>query len=116
MNGQRSIKLQDSSRTEAPNSKHQAPDKNQTPSTKTTEERDLGFGSWSFSGAWRLEFGASYFHPPFFITSFTLTSLPPSRLLSSAASINARISIVSSGFTGATPDLKNSIMARTSGT
>src|SRR5690606_263171 len=43
------------------------------------------------------------------------TSAPPRRLLSSAASMNANNSTVSSGGTGATPVLKTSMLATTSG-
>jgi hypothetical protein len=40
---------------EAPNSKHQAPEKLQTPIKAWAF---LNFGAWDFSGAWCLEFGA----------------------------------------------------------
>ena len=44
------------------------------------------------------------------------TALSPCALLASAASIKAKISMVSSGATGATPVLKNFIISITSGT
>ena len=53
--------------------------------------------------------------PLFLITSLSLTGAPPCCLLASAASMKARISIVSRGCTGGTPVLKNSMMATTSG-
>src|SRR5437016_213590 len=47
-------------RREAPNSKHQAPEKHQASNSKSAGERQaLGLGTWSFSGAWSLELGAS---------------------------------------------------------
>ena len=49
------------------------------------------------------------------ITLSTVTGLPPCRLLSSAASMNAKISIVSSALTGALPVLKNLTISTTSG-
>src|SRR5688572_17622599 len=51
----------------------------------------------------------------FFITSAIRTGGPPCLLLSSAASIKANISIVSSGFTGGTPLWKNFIISTTRG-
>src|SRR2546423_15137811 len=44
------------------NSKHQAPNPKEAPSTKLQERLRttlLGFGIWSFSGPWSLGFGAS---------------------------------------------------------
>jgi len=55
-------------------------------------------------------------YPPLrLITSLIFTAVPPLDLLSSAASMNAKISIVSSGDTGATPVLKNFIISTTNG-
>jgi hypothetical protein len=57
----------------APSTKHQAPEKHQFSSAKQTHgdvcdktkpktlSHDLEFGSWSFSGAWRLVLGACFF-------------------------------------------------------
>src|SRR5689334_6409389 len=45
-------------------------------------------------------------------TSASATGAPPWRLLSSAASMNEKISIVSSGLTGALPVLKNFPISR----
>ena len=54
-------------------------------------------------------------HFAFAITSLIFTGCPPCRLLSSAASMKANISIVSSGGTGAMPVWKNFTISRTSG-
>ena len=60
-----------------------------------------------------------YFPDPalrtFSIYSWTFTGTPPWRLLSSAASMKANISMVSCGWMGGTPDLKNSMISTTSG-
>jgi hypothetical protein len=42
----------------APNSKHQAPDKPQAPSSKHLRGQLLKFEAWNFSGAWMLVLGA----------------------------------------------------------
>ena len=47
--------------------------------------------------------------------TINFTCAPPLFLLSSAAAMNAMISMVSSGFTGAAPVWKNFMMAATSG-
>ena len=49
------------------------------------------------------------------ITLSSSTGLPPCRLLSSAASMKAKISIVSSALTGGLPVLKNLTISTTSG-
>jgi hypothetical protein len=49
-----------------PNSKLQAPEKHQTPSTNNLRVLPLIFGTWNFSGAWMLVLGA--FRPYFFGT------------------------------------------------
>lgn len=44
----------------APSSKRQAPEKLQIPGSEANLATwNLGFGSWSFSGAWDLELGVS---------------------------------------------------------
>src|SRR6185295_18253854 len=48
---------------EAPNPKHQAPEKLQT-SSSNRDARLLELGAWCFSGAWSLGFGASAILPP----------------------------------------------------
>jgi hypothetical protein len=45
---------------EAPTTKHQAPEKLQTSSSKERGRWNLVFGAWCFSGAWCLELGVSY--------------------------------------------------------
>ncbi len=42
---------------EAPSTKHQAPEKNQTSSCKTGPARVSEFDAWTFSGAWSLVLG-----------------------------------------------------------
>jgi hypothetical protein len=44
---------------ETPNTKHQTPEKHQTPNTKAKRTRRLELGVWSFSGVWCLVFGVS---------------------------------------------------------
>jgi len=44
----------------APNTKLQTPENLQIPSSKTiTGQASVGFGAWTFSGAWCLGFGVS---------------------------------------------------------
>src|SRR5439155_4164172 len=58
---------------------------------------------------------SNYLAPARFNISAIFTSTPPSRLLSSAASMNANSSMVSSGCTGVTPVRKNFTTSATSG-
>src|SRR5438445_12985446 len=55
-----SSKLQRSSKTKTPSTKLQDPKKLQAPTSNppSMETRLLGFGPWSFSGAWMLDLGA----------------------------------------------------------
>ena len=70
----------------------------------------------------RQKLPSSHNHRPSFASSWALartsaspTSAPPRRLLSSAASMNVKSSIVSAAGTGGSPDLKNSTTLTTSG-
>lgn len=65
---------------------------------------DRGFGKRANGRSESVSFLAAYFAR---ITSASATGAPPRALLRSAASINARISSVSSGATGGTPVWKN---------
>src|SRR6267378_2112036 len=62
------LRLHNRTATKAPRTKHQTPERHQTPNSNKSGNQGLELGIWRFSGAWCLVLGA---FPRWYVTCFS---------------------------------------------